>query len=135
MVRNTYVPKPSTVSSGKTRAREIESDIHPASRREDTMESKECVSDKEPVDSRDNQAGEAECAVCRGTGRIVLLVSEVPCEACGGGGRIGAQAAEPAIMKIREGTWMTANTYDAANLLVRHVETLIPDLEPEGGGA
>jgi DnaJ-class molecular chaperone len=133
-VGNTYVPKPSTVNSGKTMVRETESNIYPASRREDTMESEECESGNEPIDARDNQADEVECPACRGTGRIVQLVSETRCEACGGAGKIERQAAEPLIINVCQGTWMTTNTYDAANTLVRRVETFAPDPEPGLGG-
>jgi DnaJ-class molecular chaperone len=49
----------------------------------------------------------AECPACRGTGRVVLLVSATPCEACGGTGKIGLQAEEPTSAEARDGVWVT----------------------------
>ena len=35
----------------------------------------------------------ADCPACRGTGKVLLLVSTKPCDACGGSGKIGPSKA------------------------------------------
>jgi RecJ-like exonuclease len=75
-----------------------------------------------------------DCPACRGTGKVLLLVSARPCEACGGTGKSERHAAGPPSvgpLKARAGTWVTTYTYDAADVLVRQVERFIP--EPGAG--
>ena len=43
------------------------------------------IGDGEPV-GRDEAPG--DCPACRGTGKLMLLVSATPCQACGGTGKI-----------------------------------------------
>jgi hypothetical protein len=102
----------------------------------------------------------ADCPACRGTGKVMLLVSTRPCEACGGTGKFavaaGAEAEGPpqagsdaealeadedyevVVERIVEHRvprcWVTTSTYDSENRLRSQVGEFVAGGAAAGGG-